>query len=113
MLLPIVVAFVIAAILYWYLTIPERLPPGPLNLPFLGHYLHWDQVHRKFLDMGKKYGPVCCFYRFNQLVVVINDYEMIKYAMLKQGDCFTGKLDNSYALRTLHLKEGKYRHHSD
>ncbi len=62
------------------------LPSGPTPLPILGNILQVDfkRPDKTFIKWGKKYGPVYSVWLpLHQ--VFINDYELIKSSVLKQG----------------------------
>lgn len=88
------VVFLIVASIYWYLSIPKNLPPGPIGLPFVGsaiEYLDGRKQHLLLQENVKKYGPIFKLYIGNQLVIVLGNYEAIQEAIVKQGDVFSGR----------------------
>lgn len=101
----------VSAIVYHYYfrsTDGKRLPPGPLNWPYVGclPLLFWRNVHKTFYRYGKIYGPVFSVYRLGRPIVVLTDYALIKRALIKHGEHFTRIYDDSLAFRLLHLKQG-------
>ncbi len=82
----------VAAVVYWYVTIPKNLPPGPWGLPFLGTLVDKKHPARQFRNMSIKHnsGIVSC-YIFNQLFVFINDTEVLKEVFVRQGDKVANK----------------------
>jgi len=69
------------------------LPPGPFPLPFLGNLLSMDPARpqRSFQKWSKTYGPVFTFWMAGRPMVIITDYELMKDAMTKHGDQFSGR----------------------
>ncbi|XP_078484745.1 cytochrome P450 2U1 [Ciona intestinalis] len=81
------------ALYYWY-TRPKNFPPGPRGVPFLGviPFLgnYPERVMRKW---SKKYGPVMSVRMGREDWVILNDYENIQKALVKQGHSFSGRPD--------------------
>lgn len=77
---------------YWFLTTPKNLPPGPTGLPILG-YLPFlgKRPPETFNYLGKKYGSVYRLYLGSRLVIVLNDYNAIREAFVKQAEVFSGR----------------------
>lgn len=101
------VALVLGSI-YWYATIPKNLPPGPVNLPFIGHPVtrYGNKLYLKLHEWSGKFGPMVSFYVRNQLVIVLNDYELVKEAFLKQPETYSGK-PVTYIGERLHFDHGE------
>lgn len=97
MLLTLTLAgFVLAVtfVLYWYMSVPKNLPPGPKGLPILGSAVDtWDVPKQYMLlqEWAKKYGPFYKLYIANKLVLILGDYKTIQEALVKQGDIFAGR----------------------
>jgi len=91
-----VLSAALVLLLYWYLNRPKGIPPGPLGLPIVG-YLPFLGIrpHETFIKLGKKYGPIFSLQLGNSLAIVLNDYESIKEAFIKQGDVFFWKAKTS------------------
>src|SRR5262245_41882856 len=87
--------FILAVVgtVYWYLTIPKALPPGPLGLPLLGSARDYWSSHQHLMlqEHIRKYGPLLKLYIGNRLVIVLGDYDTIWEALIKQADTFTGR----------------------
>ncbi|XP_003224953.2 cytochrome P450 2C31 [Anolis carolinensis] len=70
-----------------------KMPPGPTPLPIIGNVLqlmgkYWDQ---EFSKISEKYGPVFTLYLGMEPVVMLNDYESIKEALIDQGNDFSAR----------------------
>lgn len=86
--------FLVFYIAYRYLSAPRGLPPGPRGLPIVGYFPFLGKSpHEKFRQLGKKYGNVFSFYIGKQLIVVLNDLDAIKEALVYQGEIFSGRPD--------------------
>ncbi|KAJ8366841.1 hypothetical protein AAFF_G00338950 [Aldrovandia affinis] len=70
-----------------------RLPPGPTPLPLLGNLLQVDKraPFKSFLKLSERYGPVLTMYIGPQRTVVLVGYEVVKEALLDQGDDFSAR----------------------
>ncbi|GAB6024210.1 Cytochrome P450 2F1, variant 2 [Chamberlinius hualienensis] len=83
---------VILMAMYWYLTVPPGLPPGSAGLPIVGYLPFLNRhVYLTLSALGKKYGNLYHLYFGNQLVIVLNDYETIKEALVHHGAVFSGR----------------------
>ncbi|XP_077569416.1 cytochrome P450 1A1 [Stigmatopora nigra] len=68
--------------------------PGPLSLPIIGNVLELGQ--RPYLSltaMSKRYGPVFKIKIGSRPVVVLSGSEMVRQALIKQGEDFSGRPD--------------------
>ncbi|XP_077968910.1 cytochrome P450 2H2-like [Styela clava] len=77
------------------------LPPGPTGLPLVG-YIPFMGNHppRKYVELAKKYGPVFSVNIGSETYVILNDYESIQEALVKNGHAFSGR-PQFYVLRRL------------
>ncbi|XP_070574474.1 steroid 17-alpha-hydroxylase/17,20 lyase-like isoform X2 [Ptychodera flava] len=89
-LLVLVVLFVIAAI--WSMRIPTGLPPGPRGLPFIGSLgdLAKDPVSA-ITDLAKKYGDIYSLKVGRQQIVVLNNIELVREALVRKQNAFAGR----------------------
>ncbi|XP_019491778.1 PREDICTED: cytochrome P450 2C23-like [Hipposideros armiger] len=69
------------------------LPPGPTPLPIIGNLmqLNFKDIPASFSKLAKEYGPVYMLYFGSQPTVVLHGYEVIKEALIDQGDEFLGR----------------------
>ncbi|XP_072016399.1 cytochrome P450 2G1-like [Amphiura filiformis] len=87
-LTPITLLFVILALMFFFLSRKNNLPPGPLTLiPYIGfapsvaYSLYKGERLNKFLmKLGNKYGQVYSFTVFGMPIVVLNEYQAIREA---------------------------------
>ncbi|KAK7405857.1 hypothetical protein VNO78_07467 [Psophocarpus tetragonolobus] len=78
----------------------KNLPPGPLSFPIIGNLHHFKQpLHRTFLAIAHKHGPIFSLWLGSRFVVVISSYSAMQ-------ECFT-KNDIIFANRPQFLT-GKY-----
>ncbi|GAB6023740.1 Cytochrome P450 2 sub R member 1 [Chamberlinius hualienensis] len=83
------------SVTYWYMSVPKNLPPGSAGIPILGYLPFLDrQIHFTFTKLKKKFGGLFYLYFGSRLVLVLNDFEVIKEALLKHGDAFSGRSPN-------------------
>uniref|UniRef100_T1JCH9 Cytochrome P450 n=1 Tax=Strigamia maritima TaxID=126957 RepID=T1JCH9_STRMM len=82
---------IITFLTYWMKN-GKNLPPGPWGLPIFG-YIPFirDPYHLAMTKLSEKYGNIISVYLGNVLVIVLNDYNAIKEAFVKQGHLFNGK----------------------
>lgn len=103
-----VLIFIIVFLLICHLTWkPAGLPPGPaLTLPIVGDLLHLvgGDPLRAFRKLRRKYGDIYSFYIGRDLTVIINGYDLIQKAAVKNAHIFSGRPKN---LITNVMGEGK------
>ncbi|XP_066291026.1 LOW QUALITY PROTEIN: cytochrome P450 2C3-like [Branchiostoma lanceolatum] len=79
---------------YLYFRRPKNLPPGPLCWPVIGSLpsiAKTDDLHLKFLEWQKEYGPVT-YFRIGMLdAVVLGGYDVIYQALVKQAEVFSSR----------------------
>lgn len=77
---------------HWKISSGDPLPPGPAGLPIVG-YLPFlgKEPHKKLAELGKTYGSVFSVRLGGRFAVVLNDYQAIKEAFVKQGWVFAGR----------------------
>uniref|UniRef100_A0A914XEW4 Cytochrome P450 n=1 Tax=Plectus sambesii TaxID=2011161 RepID=A0A914XEW4_9BILA len=83
---------VIAYFVYDFVRYVKKFPPGPFPLPVLGNILSLDPnaPHESIAKYAKTYGPVFTVW-IPQPNIVITDYELIKEALIKEGDNYAGR----------------------
>ncbi|XP_067675745.1 cytochrome P450 2U1-like [Haliotis asinina] len=68
------------------------LPPGPPLLPFLGNALSMETDSRVlFKNLRQKYGDIFSLYVFHKPVIVLNGYNVLKEAIVKNADVFSDR----------------------
>ncbi|XP_003508495.1 cytochrome P450 2C23 [Cricetulus griseus] len=78
----------------WTKTRPGgRLPPGPTPLPVIGNILqlNFKDVPASLSKLAKDYGPIYTLYFGSWPTVVLHGYDVVKEALLNQGDEFLGR----------------------
>ncbi|KAM7426464.1 hypothetical protein ABFA07_022261, partial [Porites harrisoni] len=69
-----------------------KLPPGPWGLPVVGSCFRLGKnPHLDFTKMAQKYGDVFSLMLGNRLVVVLNGFNAIEEALIKQSTAFAGR----------------------
>ncbi|EDL94270.1 rCG57796, isoform CRA_b [Rattus norvegicus] len=70
-----------------------RLPPGPTPLPIIGNLLQLNlkDIPASLSKLAKEYGPVYTLYFGTSPTVVLHGYDVVKEALLQQGDEFLGR----------------------
>lgn len=70
----------------------NRLPPGPYGLPVVG-YLPFlgSNLHERFTEMGKKYGPIFSLQLGCKLHVVVNSVDLVKVVARERDHTFANR----------------------
>ncbi|GKB22919.1 cytochrome P450 76C1-like protein [Tanacetum coccineum] len=88
-----------ALVLLWYKwTLPyttmgkNHLPPGPYGLPVVG-YLPFlgSNLHERFTEMAKKYGPIFSLQLGCKLHVVVNSVDLVKVVARERDHTFANR----------------------
>ncbi|XP_059157598.1 cytochrome P450 2U1-like [Physella acuta] len=93
---------------YWTASQSKNLPPSPgIALPFIGHmYLLEKNPRKQFERWVKRFGPAFSLrFGMNQ-VVVLNTYDVLKEALVKQGDHFSDRPRTGF-IAANKLRQGK------
>ncbi|KAM6306163.1 cytochrome P450 2H1-like [Aegotheles albertisi] len=71
----------------------EKQPPGPIALPIVGNILQLNpwKLQESLGMLSKKYGPVFTIHLGPKKVVVLYGYNVVKEALVDQGDDFSGR----------------------
>ncbi|XP_072044009.1 cytochrome P450 1A1-like [Amphiura filiformis] len=91
---------ILVSLIYWSMRRPSGMPPGPTGLPIVGNMLDFaDKPYVKFKEMSKKYGNVIAVKVGQRWMVVLNQIDVVKDALLRKPDAFAGRPDfNSFNL---------------
>ncbi|KAG8523542.1 LOW QUALITY PROTEIN: Cytochrome P450 2C21, partial [Galemys pyrenaicus] len=70
-----------------------RLPPGPPPLPILGNLLQINtgNISKSLSKLAEEYGPVFTLYLGMKPIVVLHGYEVVKEALIDNGEAFSGR----------------------
>ncbi|XP_055954831.1 cytochrome P450 2B19 [Patella vulgata] len=80
--------------IWWLMRKPRGIPPGPkFTLPLIGDllFLGKGDINVILRRMRKKYGDIFSMYFGPRLVIVLNGYDKIKEALVKNGDLFSDR----------------------
>ncbi|KAL5012956.1 hypothetical protein ScPMuIL_011507 [Solemya velum] len=87
-------SILLTALVIWQCTRrPAGSPPGPAALPVLGNMLMFrgKDKRRVFDDLRRQYGDLFGVYFGSRLLVVLNGYDLIQEALVKNADVFTDR----------------------
>ncbi|XP_046583343.1 cytochrome P450 2J6-like [Haliotis rubra] len=84
---------VVVLVVLWLSTRrPPGLPRGPPLLPFVGNALSMDSDPRVlYKNLRQKYGDIFSLYVFHKPLIVLNGYNVIKEAIVKNADVFSDR----------------------
>ncbi|XP_076881789.1 cytochrome P450 76C1-like [Bidens hawaiensis] len=70
----------------------NRLPPGPYGLPIVGYlpFLGYN-VHERFTEMARKYGPIFSLRLGSKLHVVVNSMDLVKVVARDMDQTFANR----------------------
>ncbi|XP_075692274.1 cytochrome P450 2G1-like [Rhinoderma darwinii] len=71
----------------------RNLPPGPTPLPIIGSLLHikHGELVKSLNQLRDKYGSIYTLYFGSRPVVILAGYQMVKDALIDQGDHFSNR----------------------
>uniref|UniRef100_A0A8C0GGR2 unspecific monooxygenase n=1 Tax=Chelonoidis abingdonii TaxID=106734 RepID=A0A8C0GGR2_CHEAB len=70
-----------------------KLPPGPVAFPIIGNalQLNMKNLSQSMSELREKYGPIFTIYLGSERVVVLYGQEVVKEALIDQGDEFSDR----------------------
>ncbi|XP_023145810.2 cytochrome P450 2F3-like [Amphiprion ocellaris] len=95
----------IILVLLWLFSVnnssKHRLPPGPRALPLIGNLPQIDSnaPFKSITKFSETYGPVVTLYVGRQRTVALFGYDVVKEALVDQGDDFTGREQLPFMLK--------------
>ncbi|KAL1444989.1 hypothetical protein MTO96_029398 [Rhipicephalus appendiculatus] len=71
----------------------SRYPRGPFPVPLLGNLLAMqkEDLHTKAIEWSKTYGDVFTLWISHKPMVILNSYDVIREALVKQKNLFAGR----------------------
>ena len=107
---------VVVAVIIDYVIILSKLkqyPPGPIPLPLIGnlHLLH-NQPMKAFKHLAKDYGSVMSFSFGRERIVIIQDIDGAREALLTNGVQFAGRCYVIKSILRSYIWKGSRENHS-
>ncbi|KAK6173993.1 hypothetical protein SNE40_017353 [Patella caerulea] len=110
----ILLTLVLLLVIGYVISMQERsgIPPGPSYWPIVGNMFDMrgkrvGKRHKYYAELQEKYGDIFRIYFGNQLLVVLNDFESIEEAFVKQKDLFSSRpADKLWGIKQA-VKDGK------
>ncbi|KAF7696333.1 cytochrome P450 2B4-like [Silurus meridionalis] len=69
----------------------SRCPPGPTPLPFIGNMLQFMKDPLTTTRSMVQYGDLCSIYIGRRPLIVLNNLELVKEALVQNGTVFSGR----------------------
>ena len=97
-------------VIYFYMKfVFSGLPPGPIPFPLVGNILQLGiQAHLSLMKLGETYSDVFTVYLATKPAVVLNSYEAVTEALVKNGHTTSGRPSTFYMERVRKGRNGKY-----
>ncbi|KAK7330673.1 hypothetical protein VNO77_24871 [Canavalia gladiata] len=77
---------------YFFKPIAQRLPPGPLGLPFFGNLLSLDpDLHSYFAELAQIYGPILKLRLGSKLGIVLTSPAMVREVLKDHDTVFANR----------------------
>lgn len=94
----ILVFFLVFLIGFIFSRKKKHLPPGPFTIPYVGSVgflkkLPSSRPQEVFTEEARRHGPIFKFNIANQTFIVINSFELIQEALVKNADTCSGRPD--------------------
>ncbi|XP_062592220.1 cytochrome P450 2J4-like [Saccostrea cucullata] len=87
---------VLSFLIFWFVFWRKKgnLPPGPLPVPFLGNLILFKKNphgYKAYTKLAEEYGNIYTLHCGSTLIVILNGYDAINEAFVKQADVFTDR----------------------
>lgn len=72
----------------------RNLPPGPTPVPLLGNLILFrkdPRAYKLYTKLAEEYGNIYSLHCGSTLIVILNGYDAINEAFVKQADVFTDR----------------------
>lgn len=91
----------------------KNLPPGPTGIPFFGYLPFINDPVEEITSLGKRYGDVFKLHLLGKDYVILNSFDAIKEALIKQNDNFSGRSRDFNLFSELHDNNSIITHEGD
>ncbi|XP_062871938.1 cytochrome P450 2C23-like isoform X2 [Trichomycterus rosablanca] len=69
----------------------SRCPPGPTPLPFVGNMVQFMKNPMDCIRSTVKYGELCSLYVGRRPMIILNNIDVVKEALVQNGTVFSGR----------------------
>ena len=92
----ILLSFTIGILILYFVFFRKKrhLPPGPFPIPFLGNLILFRKDargYKAYTRLSDEYGAIYTLHCGSTLIIILNGYDAINEAFVKQADVFTDR----------------------